>query len=165
MDFQREQEFEALYRHQHPRLVHLAYGILGDRGLAQDAAQEAWVRYLRYLEGERPQLSGQLLITIALNVARDWARRRSRSLEDLRSDVASAEDTLTPAYRDLFDAVRRLGSPEREVVVMHYALDMPISDMAVALGKRPGTIKSILRRARGHLRAQITPKEGIADGR
>jgi RNA polymerase sigma-70 factor (ECF subfamily) len=164
MDAQREQEFEALYRREHSRLVHLAYGMLGDRGLAQDAAQEAWIRYLRYLDGERPQFSIPLLITVALNVARDWARRRSRHLEDLRPDV-TAEAPPYPAHRDLLDAVRRLPSPEREAVVMHYALDMPVAEVAAVLGKRAGTVKSLLRRARGHLRALLTPEEGIADGR
>ena len=74
----READFELFYRAEERRVLRLCCGVLGDGEMARDAAQEAWLRYLRYIEGDRPEYSVSLLVTIALNAARDWQRRRRR---------------------------------------------------------------------------------------
>ena len=162
----RDEEFERFYRSEERRVLRLCYGVLGDSELARDAAQEAWLRYLRYIDGERPEYSVPLLVTIALNAARDWQRRRSRRLEDLRDDVPDRPAPPAAAGDpDLMDALRRLPDPEREAILLHYGLDLPLIDIARALQKRTGAVKSILHRGRAHLRSLLQTEEGISNGR
>ncbi len=165
MSPQQEQEFEAFYRREERRVLRLAYGVLHDPGLAQDAAQDAWIRYLRYADGPRAQFSVPLLVTVALNVARDAQRRQRRHPEDLQADVGATSADGAPADRDLVDAIGKLPQPEREAVLLHYALDLPLAEVATVLQRRTGAVKSILHRARGHLRALLTLEEGISHGR
>lgn len=162
----REEEFERFYRSEERRVLRLCYGVLGDSELARDAAQEAWLRYLRYIEGERPEYSVPLLVTIALNAARDWQRRRRRRPEDLQSDLPG--QAAAPAAErdpDLLDAVRSLPDPEREAILLHYGLDLPLVDIARVLQKRTGAVKSILHRGRARLRSLLEAEEGISHGR
>ena len=162
----REPEFERFYRSEERRVLRLCYGILGDSELARDAAQEAWLRYLRYIEGDRPEYSVPLLVTIALNAARDWQRRRRRRLEDLQADVPERAAPARPERdQDLVAAVRGLPEPEREAILLHYGLDLPIVDIARVLQKRTGAVKSILHRGRARLRTALGTEEGISHGR
>lgn len=162
----REQEFERFYRSEERRVLSLCYGILGDRELARDAAQEAWLRYLRYIEGEAPEYSVPLLVTIALNAARDWQRRRRRGLEDLHADVPERAAPSRPERdQDLLEAVRLLPEPEREAILLHYGLDLPLGDIARIVQKRTGAVKSILHRGRAHLRTALGAEEGFSHGR
>lgn len=160
MESQNGRRFEDFYLREERRVLRLCFGVLGDRELARDCAQEAWIRYLRYAEGERPQFSVPLLVTIALNASRDGARQQSRRPEELRADVP--EPPGAPHHDDdddLLKAISRLPQAEREAVVMRYALDLPITDIAAALHRRTGAVKSLLHRARGRLRAMLTEEE------
>jgi len=166
METERVHEFEQFFAREERRVLRLCYGVLGDRELAQDAAQEAWLRYLRYIEGESPEYSTPLLVTIALNAARDWQRRRRRRLEELHPDVPDAPAPPAPERdHDLVAAVRSLPEPEREAIFLHYALDLPLVDVARVLQKRTGAVKSILHRGRAHLRSLLDAEEGISNGR
>jgi RNA polymerase sigma-70 factor (ECF subfamily) len=161
----REAEFERFYRSEERRVLRLCYGVLGDSELARDAAQEAWLRYLRYIQGERPEYSVPLLVTVALNAARDWQRRRRRRLEELRPDTPEhAAPSTAGGDPDLMDAMRRLPDQEREAILLHYGLDLPLADIARVLEKRTGAVKSILHRGRAHLRSLLAAEEGISSG-
>jgi len=160
-----DEQFEQFFRSEERRVLRLCYGVLGDPELARDAAQEAWLRYLRYIEGDRPEYSVPLLVTIALNAARDWQRRRRRRLEDLRDDVPERAAPGTERDPDLLAAIQGLPDPEREAILLHYGLDLPLVDIARALQKRTGAVKSILHRGRARLRAQLEAEEGISNGR
>ncbi len=165
MNLEREKEFEAFYRSEERRVLRLTYGLLRDSGLAQDAAQEAWMRYLRYAGGPRAQFSVPLLLTIARNAARDADRRRRRHPEELKDEIIAPAQSGEPVERDLMEAIWKLPEAEREAVLMHYALDLPLAEIADVLEKRTGAVKSLLHRARGHLRALLTPEEEISHGR
>ncbi len=166
MHERREEEFERFYQSEERRVLRLCYGVLGDGELARDAAQEAWLRYLRYIEGDLPEYSVPLLVTIALNAARDWQRRRRRRPEDLRRDLPErAAPSGAERDPDLLDALGRLPEPEREVILLHYGLDLPLADIAQVLQKRTGAVKSILHRGRARLRSLLEAGEEISHGR
>ena len=60
------------------------------------------------------------------------------------------------ADRDLIDGVlRRLDERARAIVVLHYFLGMPLTDVAATLGVPVGTVKSRLHRALGEMRVAI----------
>jgi RNA polymerase sigma-70 factor (ECF subfamily) len=66
-------------------------------------------------------------------------------------------DTAPPlADRDIVDGVlRHLDERERAIVVLHYFLGMPLTDVAATLGIPVGTVKSRLHRALGEMRVAI----------
>jgi RNA polymerase sigma-70 factor (ECF subfamily) len=60
------------------------------------------------------------------------------------------------ADRDLVDsAMRRLDERDRAVIVLHYFLGMPLSDVAASLQIPIGTVKTRLHRALGAMRTEV----------
>ena len=65
------------------------------------------------------------------------------------------------ADRDIVDGVlRHLDERERAIVVLHYFLGMPLTDVAATLGIPIGTVKSRLHRALGEMRIAIVAESG-----
>jgi RNA polymerase sigma-70 factor (ECF subfamily) len=160
------EEFERFY-HRHEVIVRrYVTGMLGDADAAEDVVQETWVRYLRYAEASPPRFDRALLLAVARNVVRTaWRRRRPEMPADLELG-AEAPDPAVP-FTDaviMRDLVRRLPYADREVIVLHYALDWPLDDIASLLHLRPSTVKSRLYRARQRLRAEFGTGEGSERG-
>ncbi|MDP9222509.1 MAG: hypothetical protein M3P18_01370 [Actinomycetota bacterium] len=61
---------------------------------------------------------------------------------------------------ELWEVVRGLPRRQREAVVLHYAVDLPVAEVAAAMGCREGTAKAHLAQAREALRKQL---EGTRD--
>lgn len=158
-----EEQFERFYREREQQVRRLLIGMLGDPVRAADAVQETWMRYLRYVEGPEPRFDVALLIAVARNVARDfWRRRRPESPSGTigqASGGGSVEDAIV-----LADLVARLPYREREVIVMHYALDLPIEAICRQTGRSEGAVKSQLHRARERLRREFAFGEGERRG-
>jgi len=90
---------DALVRKYLPDVYAVTYRVLGDRDLAQDAAQDALVNALRGLERFRGEASLRTwLMRIATNAARTMARRRTKRREvALDAAAGNAADAPDPA--------------------------------------------------------------------
>jgi RNA polymerase sigma-70 factor (ECF subfamily) len=153
---------EALFDRYWPHVWKSAYAVTADRGLADDAAQEAIEKAfgaLHRFDETRPL--GPWLKRIAVNRAVDQLRRRRR-VEVLHDEDAtfhgwslgeSADDDVRQWA--VADAVAALGAGKRVVVVLHYWLDLPIDEIAGVLGLPVGTVASRLARAKTELRAVL----------
>jgi RNA polymerase sigma-70 factor (ECF subfamily) len=104
------------------------------------------------------------LFAIAANVKRDHARRRIRHPEDQVSAaptepvVATAPPTAAdPAVRRALD---RMTEPEREILVLHWYVELSYQEIAEALGTTVGAVKARGNRALQQLRSLL----GVADG-
>jgi RNA polymerase sigma-70 factor (ECF subfamily) len=136
--------------------------IVRDLELAHDATQDALVRAWRDLPGLRePDRFDAWLHRLTVNACLDLLRRRRRrateiQIEDL--DLAGPSDPAAGiADRDALDqALARLDVDARAVVVLHYYLGLPISEVAVALGIPAGTVKSRLNRSLTSMRTEIS---------
>ena len=165
---------ELVHRYQ-ARLFGLVLMMLRRREAADDVAQEAFVRAFTHLnEYDRARPFYPWLATIAVRLAQNWLRHEARSsLRDGESLRFSDELQAAPAHaqfladeraRDVWKAVATLSSGERTVVMLHYRDEMPFGDIARALGVTTGTVKTLMFRARRHLRERL----GVAllrDGR
>jgi RNA polymerase sigma-70 factor (ECF subfamily) len=141
---------------------------LRDSELARDAVQDALVRAWRDLPGLRdPERFDAWLYRLTINACLDLARRRRRRSIEVELTSVSAPIVVDVA-RDvadrqlLDDAMRHLSAEGRAIVVLHYYLGMPISDVAVALGIPSGTAKSRLSRALERMRLTIEGAEPSA---
>ena len=143
------------------RLHAVAHRILRDTDLAEDATQQALLNVWRDL----PQLrdparfeawSYRLLVRACYAEGRR-TRRWAPNLRLLPADEPMAADGLSSVVdRDQLErGFRRLSIEHRAVVVLHHYLDLPLSEVAEALGVPEGTVRSRLHYAMRGLRAAL----------
>jgi RNA polymerase sigma-70 factor, ECF subfamily len=157
--------WETLVRsHQEP-VFRLAYLFTGDPDSAEDVAQEAFLRAYQALE--RFDLTRPLrpwLMSITANHAKNQLRSAGRYLAALkrlfyeaprqdRHPEPGAIDSMEAAA--LWEAVRKLGFDDQQVIYYRYFLDLPVAETAAALGVAEGTVKSRLYRSLSRLRKMI----------
>ncbi|GAA1994630.1 SigE family RNA polymerase sigma factor [Catenulispora subtropica] len=158
-----DSEFDDFYRGTSHRLLQYAYAMTGDLGTAQDLVQEAyiraWQRWSRVRGYDQPE---SWLRMVVQRMATDrWRRlgvaRRARAAgawEPGPAAPAPSENTVV-----LVRALRGLREAERRALVLHYLLDLPVTDIAVETGAPVGTVKSWLSRGRAALAAEL---EGVS---
>jgi RNA polymerase sigma-70 factor (ECF subfamily) len=151
-------------------VVNVVYRMCGDSRLAEEAAQEAFLRAWQRLPGYRPGHSFRAWVyRIAVNAALDALRRERRlvSLEDLLD--GGAQETCLPEpgggpeelveERQQAERVRRavlaLPPASRAVLVLREYGGMSYSEIAGALDIPLGTVMSRLNSARGQLRQAL----------
>jgi RNA polymerase sigma-70 factor (ECF subfamily) len=155
--------FTALVRAASPRLYGAARLILRDPDLAQDAVQEAFVlawRHIRALRDARAWDAWLYRLTVrACYRAGRQSRRRDAVELQLLSDFEPAPGTdfsVHVAERDrLGRELGRLPVEQRAVMVLHFFLDLPLTDAANILDIPVGTAKSRLHRGLATLRSAL----------
>ena len=166
--------FAELVRASIARLDAAARLVLRDGELARDAVQEALFRAWRDLRSLRdPDRFDAWVYRLTINACLDQIRRRRR--RPIEVEIAEIIEPTAPdltdaiADRALVDAVmRKLDERGRSIVVLHYFLDLPISEVAACLGIPTGTAKSRLNRALAELRSgadDMWPLETLETGR
>ncbi len=160
--------FAELARAAVVRLDHAARLILRDPELARDAVQEGLIRAWRDLPGLRdPARFDAWLHRLTVNSCIDVTRRRRwRPIEvELTPMHAPATGDMAGrlADRDLVDRfLRHLDERERAIVVLHYYLGLPLTEVAATLQIPVGTVKSRLHRALAAMRVAITAEQPAA---
>jgi RNA polymerase sigma-70 factor (ECF subfamily) len=144
--------FDALYNRHRTAVYWLAMRILGNRELAADATQEAFVRLWRsratYQAG-RGRVKWWLM-RIVRNGAIDLSRREhetvplTEELFDLWVAPESVEDEVVALdeHRELAALLDQLPSKQREVLELAYFADLTQTEITKLLGLPRGTIKS-----------------------
>ncbi len=153
-------EFEEL----RPRLIGVAYGLLGTLAEAEDAVQEAWIR----LQGSDLEvirdLAGWLVTTtsrIALDMLRSARTRREKYVgpwlpEPVEStpgpaDSVSLADTVSWA---MLVVLETLSPAERAAFVLHDVFGLSFNEIGQALGRAPAACRKLASRAREHVEAR-----------
>jgi RNA polymerase sigma-70 factor (ECF subfamily) len=150
--------FEALVRRYQRRVFALAFQHLQDHTEAQDLAQEVFVRLYRGLDRYDPERSFEPWFwRLAANVAASYRRRRPQPAIELPEEAMAAvrEDTLP-----LEHALADLNPDLRLPILLHYYLDLPLDEIAGALGVSLSAVKSRLFRARAILRRVLVEEDG-----
>jgi RNA polymerase sigma-70 factor (ECF subfamily) len=159
------ERFEAFYVREYHGIVRLAYALSGSRLVAEDIAQDVFLR--AYLDWPRIRHPGAWVRKVTVRRAGRAARRRlleARALARLlaRRDPAVAE---LPAHdAEVWRAVRALPRGQAQVIALRYVVDASVAEIAETLGLAEGTVKAQLHRGRQALAARLgtgTP-EGAA---
>lgn len=153
--------FDALARTVGDRCMAIAFRILRDADLADDAVQAALVTAWRELRTLRdPDRFEPWLHRILTHECYAEARRRTRWAADIRVLPIDREQDgggiPNVNDRDQLDrAFRRLTLEQRAVLVFHHYLDLTVVEVADRLGIPVGTAKSRLFHATAALRASV----------
>ena len=152
-----ERAFEALVGPLVEPAVRLAYSMLGSRDDAEDAVQEAVTRAWRKLSQHR---AGTPLrpwfLTIVANQCRNV--RRTRWFRHVRTvDAWPGELAVEPPvhHLDIERALARLPEKDRRALFLHFYLDLPVEEVALALGVSPPAAKARIYRACHRLRPDL----------
>jgi RNA polymerase sigma-70 factor, ECF subfamily len=146
--------FDSSYR----RLVGQLYAVCGDLSEAEDVVAEAFARAVQHRRKfEQTDNPEAWLRTVAVNVSRTRFRRRVLGAR-LESTVVRhpeiGDDRLA-----LVAALRQLPAPQREAIALHYLADLPVHEVAAAMGAPVGTVKARLSRGRTALAALLSETE------
>ena len=168
--------FEALVRATHAETYTLAYRLTGDDEDARDVTQDTYLRAYRALDRFRGDARFQTwLYRITANSASNLLGQRARHRHDELTEEAPVADDrihIDPVARaegdalrhHLTEALRRLPTGLRQVVVLRDVYDLPHDAIAQELGISVTAAKVRLHRARRRLREDLyaEPQEGQA---
>ncbi len=159
--------FEELVRAHQQVALRVAYVVLGDSDEAQDVTQEAFVKAHRALGRFRRESPFRpWLLRIVRNEALNRRRRRGRQ-DRLALRVVNEEATggaapspeasllVDESRRQVLDAVERLPTRYRNVIVHRFLLELSEAETARTLGVPAGTVKSRVHRGLARLRAMM----------
>lgn len=148
---------EELYVRFAPGGIRLAYLLTGDRALAEDLVQEAFVRFVGRLHPLRdPGAFDAYLRRTVINLSKNHFRRRALERSDLerraRQQAPVAEERDVSEYEAMRVALLGLPVRQRAAIVLRYYEDLPESQIAELLRCRPATVRSLVSRGLEALR-------------
>lgn len=163
-------DFASFYERAYPVAFRVAYGILGDRGFADDAVQDAFASAWRDRGGFHGDAPAQdWFLRIVVNRAIATARRprpRVVALEIAPNAVADGDDAGQIDSRvTLEESLRRLDARARAAVVLRYYCDVDYATIAGILGTNANHVGVILHRALLRLRTDLDRPAPLASGR
>jgi RNA polymerase sigma-70 factor (ECF subfamily) len=137
----------------------------GDLALADDLLQEAYLRYLRSgFEGEDEDHCKNYLFRIATNALRDHFRRKRPETDVVpERDESPGHDDAVHLRSDVGGAMSELSPNDRQMLWLAYVEGSSHEEIAIALGLRTPSIRSMLFRARKRL-AEKLHKKGLHPG-
>ena len=157
-----ERAFECLLESHQAKVFRMAFVILRDRGRAEDATQDIFIKLWKAL----PLYDGRAavstwLYTIArntcLSVLRAEGYRKTSSLEACPEPSATSGTLLEISVEQ---SLSRLPDLQRQIVTLFYMQDRSVAEVAAMLDLPQGTVKSHLHRARRALGEMMTATEG-----
>jgi RNA polymerase sigma-70 factor (ECF subfamily) len=132
--------FEEFYAATVGRLLGHLFLVTGDLHAAEEIVQEAFTRAsLRWAHLRDYDVPEAWVRRVAMNLAADRARSLRRQ-------------TM---------ALGTLPVRQRQAIVLHYLVDLPVAEIAQVLGVPHGTVKSLLARGRRALAAKLGESEVI----
>jgi RNA polymerase sigma factor (sigma-70 family) len=152
-----EAAFEALIGPLVEPALRLAHSMLGDRWEAEDATQEAITRAWRKLGQLRPGMPVRpWFLAIVINQCRNI--RRTKWFKTAR--IAEVFQGSRPAHADIervdvARALARLPNQDRQALFLHFYLDLPVEEVAAALGISTSAAKARIYRACHRLRPDL----------
>ncbi|UCC99086.1 MAG: sigma-70 family RNA polymerase sigma factor [Phycisphaerales bacterium] len=153
---------QLAHRHQR-RVLELAFRTLGDWDLAEDVAQETFLRVYRAAKRYRPQAQFTTwLYRIVVNLCLDEQRKRARAAASLESTTLAeySPPRVNPTEKkELAELVKAAvqGLPERQrlAVILHRYDDLSHAQISEVTGWSQSAVESLLVRAYGNLREKL----------
>jgi RNA polymerase sigma-70 factor (ECF subfamily) len=162
--------FERIVRRWQGPIINLAYRFCRERGLAEEIAQDVFLKAFRSLASWRQESRfSTWLYALALNLCRSRMRKWRPDLRSLE-DAGEIVDPDQPEdhYERVEESeivrclVLQLPRKYREAIVMFYFHEMNLTEAAATLKIPEGTLKARLHRGRALLRRKIDSSPGLS---
>ena len=154
-----EAAFAQLVATYHADVARVAFVACGDRELAEDAVQSAWLVAWKKLHSLRdPDRVRPWLLSVTTNEARQLLRRRHGPVVEIDATLPgdAREDPSTGIERvDLRRALAHLSPDDRALLAMRYVVDLGSDELGTALGTSPSTARTRLSRVVDRLRKEL----------
>ncbi len=175
---ERHEALAALYDRHQRRVFNVALRVLGDRGAAQDVAQDVFMGLERHVRSFRLDASFvSWMYRITVNRAIDHRRREARRPAAKMGDMPPGLETSglpgrvaggnpvkavdrSEAADRVQHALMQLSPKLRAIAVLRYVEGLSYEDLAESLGCSMGTVKSRLNRAHAALQKLLGPFPG-----
>ena len=147
----RSELVDVMFRRHYAALLRLAVVMVGDRGAAEDAVQDAFVALHRNLPKLRdPEAAEAYVRSAVLNRCRSWVRRKAtqRAKKPLllvqASPSKSPEETVVARDEvgSLVTAMRTLPRRQREALACRFVLELSVAETAELLDISEGSVKT-----------------------
>lgn len=145
--------FDAL----RPKLVRVAYRMLGSMADAEDVVQEAW---LRWQATDREQVRvpeaflRRVVARLCLDVLKSARARREDYVGTWLPDPVVETEEVEDVTLPLMLALERLSPLERAAFLLHDVFGESFDSVAEVLGREPSACRQLASRAREHVRAE-----------
>jgi RNA polymerase sigma-70 factor (sigma-E family) len=158
---ERDEQFGAFFLEESERLRRLGVFLTGDPERAADLAQEALARTYRHWRRIREQDPGPYARRILVNLVRSQHRRSllERRHEQRPAGPVTGEASAVDEWLRVTEALTTLPPMRRAAVVLRFYEDMTEADIARALDRPLGTVKSDIHRALAKLRPLLEETE------
>jgi RNA polymerase sigma factor (sigma-70 family) len=155
-------DFGAFYERTYPAALRVAYGILGERAMAEDVTQDAYAT--AYRERDRYRAEGppeawlyRIVVNTALGTLRHQRVRWIVPLDPVTHDRSAGRSASMTDHAALAEGLQGLDPRARSAVVLRYFLDLDYARIASILGTSESNVGSILSRALDRLRLAMAP--------
>ncbi|MBN1307576.1 MAG: sigma-70 family RNA polymerase sigma factor [Chitinispirillaceae bacterium] len=168
---EKDRFFPLLMKRHYALVVNMGYRFFSDRGMAEDMAQEVFLKVYHQLDSLEPgrQPFVHWLCRITSNCCRSLYRKRSsekRALEAGKADFWYDGDATDPADRIddetaasvklVNDTLQRIKPDERMALILSHISGLKTREIAPVLQVPEYTVRRLLRRAGGKLRSLLT---------
>jgi RNA polymerase sigma factor (sigma-70 family) len=160
------------FEEQRPRLRAVAYRMLGSLSEAEDAVQEAWLRFSGTAYGEVDNL-GAWLTTVVARISLNMLRtRETRSETHVPEPIIDRADGTSPEHAALLAnsvglallvVLESLAPAERVAFVLHDIFDMPFEEIASIVERTPEAARQLASRARRRIQARNAAPDADAE--
>ena len=154
-----EAAFAQLVATYHADMARVAFIACGDRELAQDAVQSAWlVAWRRLCSLRDPDRVRPWLLSVTANEARQLLRRRRGPVVelDLEAPGDTRDDPSTAIERvDLRRALAHLSPDDRALLALHFVVELGSDELGSAIGSSPAAARMRLSRIVDRLRKEL----------
>jgi len=163
-----DEAIESLFHAHYPSLVYTAFCLVGERELAEQLTQEAYLRlWRRWRWIADPQAAPFYLRRTVVNLARQNLRRTVverrvlwfKGMERPHQPEADPAELLA-----LRQAIAALPARKRECVVLRYLIGLSEAETAHVLGVSAGTVKSQTHKGLAQLRERLDGPAAAAKG-
>lgn len=154
-------DFERFVRDDYGSVVAAVGLTVGSNDLAEDAVQEVLARLVARPPSQPLRSPAGYVTVAACNRVRDIAR--SQAAEKRATDRLANHAPVKPGHDGsgigehaaLTEALASLAPQQQQVCVLHYYIDLPVTEVAALLGVSEGSVKTQLHRARQRLAAAL----------
>jgi RNA polymerase sigma-70 factor (ECF subfamily) len=157
------ESFGELCGRHYTAMVAVAYVVLSDHQLAEDAAQESFARALVNLKNLKNRSRfAPWLAAICRNVAKDMVKAEAKQIRTEDLSQVALKNNDDEYSRNIRRAIEQLPSPAKELIVLRYYNSLSYDQIGSVLGISRATINGRLLRAKRKM-AKYLRKNGFPE--